>query len=60
MLFALYAILLLGGMYLVGAAFASPILPGLMFIAGVLCISAAVAVPIVVQRADSGVHRSPD
>lgn len=60
MLFALYIILLLGGMYLVGISFASPILPGLVFIAGILCITAAVAVPITVQRADSGVHRSRD
>lgn len=57
MLFALYAILLLGGMYLVGASFASPVLPGLIFIAGVLCISAAVAVPIVTQHRDAGWHR---
>ena len=49
MLFALYLILLIGGMYLVGASFASPILPALVFIAGVLCISAAVAVPVMVQ-----------
>ncbi|MHC2997708.1 hypothetical protein [Microbacterium sp. HJ5] len=60
MLFALYAILLLGGMYLVGVSFASPTLPGLIFIAGVLCISAAVAVPVTIQRRDSGVHRSRD
>lgn len=60
MLFALYIILLLGGMYLVGVSFASPVLPGLIFIAGVLCISAAVAVPIAIQRADSGRHRSRD
>ncbi|MGL4257104.1 hypothetical protein [Microbacterium sp.] len=57
MLFALYAILLLGGMYLVGASFASPVLPGLIFIAGVLCISAAVAVPVMTQHRDAGYHR---
>lgn len=57
MLFALYAILLLGGMYLVGASFASPMLQGLIFIAGVLCIAAAVAVPIVTQHRDAGWHR---
>ncbi|GAB2844395.1 hypothetical protein ACFQ0P_03255 [Microbacterium insulae] len=57
MLFALYAILLLGGMYLVGASFASPVLPALVFIAGVLCISAAVAVPVMTQHRDSGHHR---
>ncbi|MDY0908641.1 hypothetical protein [Microbacterium sp. CFBP9034] len=59
MLFALYALLLLGGMYLVGVSFASPILPGLIFIAGVLCISAAVAVPIVVQRMSQDHARPP-
>lgn len=57
MLFALYAILLLGGMYLVGASFASPILPALVFVAGVLCISAAVAVPVMTQSRDSGQYR---
>ncbi len=46
MLFVLYLILLVGGMVLVGISFASPILPGLVFVAGVLSISAAVAVPI--------------
>ncbi|WP_194410583.1 hypothetical protein [Microbacterium cremeum] len=50
MLFALYGILLIGGMWLVGISFASPILPGLVFIGGVLCIVAAVAVPIAAQR----------
>ncbi|WP_127818709.1 hypothetical protein [Microbacterium sp. CPCC 204701] len=50
MLFVLYGILLIGGMWLVGISFASPILPGLVFIAGVLCIAAAVAVPITAQR----------
>lgn len=58
MLFALYAILLLGGMYLVGASFASPMLQGLIFIAGVLCISAAVAVPVLTQHRDAGWQRS--
>ncbi|WP_019181784.1 hypothetical protein [Microbacterium yannicii] len=53
MLFVLYGLLLIGGMWLVGAAFASPILPGLVFVAGVLCITLAVAVPIAAQRADS-------
>ena len=57
MLFTLYAILLLGGMYLVGASFASPILPALVFVAGVLCIAAAVAVPTMTQSRDSGRHR---
>lgn len=54
MLFVLYLILLLGGMYLVGSAFAAPFLPALVFVAGVLCISLAVALPIAAQRIDSG------
>ena len=57
MLFALYALLLLGGMYLVGVSFAAPMLQALIFIAGVLCIAAAVAVPIVTQHRDAGWHR---
>ena len=54
MLFALYLILLVGGMYLVGAAFAAPLLPALVFVAGLLCICLAVALPIAAQRLDSG------
>jgi hypothetical protein len=52
-LFVLYAILLIGGMWLVGVAFAAPVLSSLIFVAGVLCIAAAVAVPITAQRMDS-------
>jgi hypothetical protein len=59
MLFVVYGILLIGGMYIVGASFASPILPGLMFIAGVLCISAAVAVPIIAQQVGGDRFRPP-
>jgi len=40
-------------MYLVGSAFAAPFLPALVFVAGVLCISLAVALPIAAQRIDS-------
>jgi hypothetical protein len=54
MLFFAYAVLFLGGMYLVGSAFASPVLPALVFVAGVLCISAALALPMVAQRIESG------
>ena len=53
MLFVLYGILLVGGMWLVGISFASPVLPGLVFIGGVLCICAAVAVPIAAQRIEN-------
>jgi hypothetical protein len=54
MLIAIYAILLVGGMLLVGLSFGAPALQGLIFIAGVLAISAAVAVPIAAQRFGSG------
>lgn len=54
MLFIAYGILFLGGMYLVGWAFASPVLQGLIFVLGILCISAALALPMVAQRIESG------
>jgi hypothetical protein len=56
MLIAVYLILLIGGMYVVGLAFTAPAFQGLIFIVGVLVIVAAVAVPIVAQRlgADAG------
>jgi hypothetical protein len=46
MLFAIYGVLLIGGMIAVGLSFSLPALQGLVFIAGVLLIAAAVAVPI--------------
>jgi hypothetical protein len=46
MLFVLYLILLVGGMVILGLSFASPVLPALVFVAGLLCIVAAVAIPI--------------
>lgn len=46
MLFALYLILLIGGMVLLGVSFASPVLPALVFVAGLLCVVLAVALPI--------------
>ncbi|GAA5202641.1 hypothetical protein [Microbacterium jejuense] len=45
MLFVLYLILLVGGMVLLGISFASP-LPALIFVAGLLCVVLAVALPI--------------
>jgi hypothetical protein len=47
MLFALYGILLLGGIYVVGIAFSLPAFQGLVFIAGILLVAAAVSVPFV-------------
>jgi len=46
MLFIVYGILLLAGMWVLGLSFTSPVLPGLVFIGGILLISLAVAVPI--------------
>jgi|GEM_PF-1881702 len=46
MLFVLYLILLIGGMVLLGISFASPVLPALVFVAGLLCVVLAVALPI--------------
>lgn len=46
MLFVLYGILLLAGMYLVGIAFSVAGLEALVFIIGLLLIVAAVAVPM--------------
>ena len=46
MLFVIYLILLIGGMVLVGISFSVPLLSALVFVLGVLCIAAAVAVPV--------------
>ncbi|MFF2486028.1 hypothetical protein ACFVSU_06490 [Microbacterium sp. NPDC058062] len=45
MLFVLYLILLIGGMVLLGLSFSLP-LPALMFVLGLLCVVAAVAIPV--------------
>jgi len=44
--FTLALILLVGGMWLVGFAFALPAFQGLVFIVGVLVIALALAVPV--------------
>ena len=44
--YTLALILLVGGMWLVGFAFALPALQGLVFIVGILVICAALAVPV--------------
>jgi hypothetical protein len=59
MLIAIYLILLIGGMLLVGFSFGAPMLQGLIFMAGVLVISAAVAVPIVAQRLENRPAQGP-
>lgn len=53
MIFALYFVLLVFGMWTIGASFAAPALNGLIFVAGVLCVTAAVAVPVTVQRLEN-------
>lgn len=54
MLFVLYGILLVGGMWLVGVSFAVPNIAALVFVVGLLCITAAVAVPITASRFEMG------
>ncbi|MGU3645327.1 hypothetical protein ACLBXX_10195 [Microbacterium sp. C23T] len=46
LLFVLYLILMVGGMVILGLSFASPVLPALVFVLGLLCIVAAVAIPV--------------
>lgn len=46
MLFALYLILFLGGMYVMGLAFNAPAFQGVIFAAGILMVSTAVAAPM--------------
>jgi hypothetical protein len=46
MLFAIYGVLLIGGMIAVGLSFSLPAFQALVFVAGVLLIAAAVAVPV--------------
>jgi len=46
MLFAIYGVLLVGGMVVVGISFGLPAFQALVFVAGLLMIVAAVAVPI--------------
>lgn len=46
MLFALYMILFVGGMWVMGLSFNAPAFQGLIFAAGILMVSAALATPI--------------
>ncbi|HET6301831.1 hypothetical protein [Microbacterium sp.] len=59
MLFALYAVLFLGGMYLFGLSFNLEAFQGLVFVAGILLVSAALATPITASaiQNQSGVSR---
>lgn len=50
--YALFAVLLIGGMLLVGAAFSAPILPGVVFVAGIICFSLAFIIPMMNARHD--------
>lgn len=49
-LFALYLVLFLGGFYLFGAAFTATAFQGLIFTAGLLAVSLAVALLFHTQR----------
>lgn len=55
MLFVLYGILLIGGIYILALSFTLPAFQALVFIAGILIITGAVAVPIL-----SGVNEHKD
>lgn len=46
----LYGALFLLGFYLFGLAFTVPFAPGLVFVAGILCVSLALAVPVHFHR----------
>lgn len=46
MLFALYVVLFLGGMYVMGLSFNLPAFQGVVFVLGILLVSAALAAPI--------------
>ncbi|WP_345800291.1 hypothetical protein AAIB33_12535 [Microbacterium sp. AZCO] len=46
MLFVLYMLLLVGGMFVLGISFALPAFQALAFVVGLLMVVAAVAVPI--------------
>ena len=45
-MFVIALILFLGGMYLMGLSFSLPMLQALVFVAGLLAISLAIALPI--------------
>lgn len=49
-MFIIYGVLFLLGFYLFGLAFTVSVLPGLVFVAGILCISLALALPIHFSR----------
>lgn len=48
-MFALFLILFLGGIYLMGSAFSATTLPGLVFTGGLLITSIAVGIPFLVS-----------
>ncbi|WP_248242521.1 hypothetical protein [Microbacterium kunmingense] len=50
MLIALYMVLLVGGMWILGVSFNFPDFGGVLFAAGVLIICAAVALPVTLSR----------
>ncbi|WP_164743438.1 hypothetical protein [Microbacterium sulfonylureivorans] len=48
--FLLFLVLLVGGIVLVGLAQGAPVLPGLIFVAGIVSFSLAFIVPIAIGR----------
>ncbi|HOB05028.1 MAG TPA: hypothetical protein PKM36_07130 [Propionibacteriaceae bacterium] len=48
--FLVFFIMLIGGILLLGVAFNTPIMPGLVFVAGIVVFSLAFIIPIVIGR----------
>lgn len=59
MLYALYLILFLGGMYVLSLSFNAPVLQGPIFVAGILMVSAALASPITASALENRGDRTP-
>ena len=53
MLFALYLILFLGGMFVMSLAFNVPAFQGVVFVIGILLVSAALASPMVASAIEN-------
>ena len=57
MLFALYLILFIGGMWVMGLGLNAPAFQGVIFVLGILMVSAALATPITASALE---HRGDD
>jgi hypothetical protein len=54
-MFIIALILFVGGIFLIGFSFSVPAIPALIFIVGILCVAAALAIPVHFSGANS--HR---